>query len=43
MKAIEVMNMLDICRQTLCRYVKLGKIKVKAKIANNNYIYDDRV
>jgi len=32
---------LRITRQTLCRYVKNGKIKVKSKFSKNFFEYDD--
>lgn len=41
MKAKEVLQILKITRQTLCRYVKQGKIKIKSKISNNFFEYDD--
>lgn len=40
MKAKEVMNILNITRSTLSRYVKQGYIKV-SKTPTNVYIYDD--
>ena len=39
MKAKEVLNLLNISRVTLHKYVKLGKIKVK-KLNNGYYDYD---
>jgi len=39
MKAKEVMEVLGICRQTLCNYVKQGKIKIDA-IINGKYRYN---
>ena len=41
MKAKEVLKILGITRQTLCSYVKDGKIKVKNKIQNNFFDYDE--
>lgn len=41
MKAKEVLQILRITRQTLCRYVKNGKIKVKSKFSKNFFEYDD--
>lgn len=41
MKAKEVLQILKITRQTLCRYVKQGKVKIKSKISNNFFEYDD--
>ena len=41
MKAKEVLKILGICRQTLCNYVKEGKIKVNSKISDNFYDYND--
>ena len=40
MKAKEVMNVLRCTRQTLCSYVKSGKIQV-TKMSNGQYIYDE--
>jgi predicted site-specific integrase-resolvase len=40
MKAKEVLGLLKIARQTLVRYVKEGKIKVKTK-PNGQYDYDE--
>lgn len=40
MKAKNVLKMLDITRPTLCKYVKLGIIKVK-KLKNGLYDYED--
>ena len=39
MKAAEVMKLLDITRQTLCKYVKEGKIKTDACV-NGQYRYN---
>ena len=39
MKAADVMKVLDITRQTLCRYVKNGKILIDSKI-NGQYRYN---
>lgn len=41
MKAKEVMRILRCTRQTLCSYVKSGKIKV-TKMSNGQYIYTMR-
>ena len=41
MKAKEVLKILGIHRQTLCEYVKQGKVKVKAKINRYHYEYDE--
>ena len=40
MKAGEVLRTLHISRQTLCQYVKTGKIKV-TKLPNSKYDYDE--
>lgn len=40
MKAGEAMSILRICRQTLSKYVKAGKIKV-TRLPNGQYDYDD--
>src|SRR5271166_2363253 len=40
MKSKEVKKILDITPQTLCTYVKLGKIRV-VKINDYHYIYND--
>ena len=39
MRAREVMEVLHICRKTLCRYVKQGKILIDAQI-NGQYRYN---
>lgn len=39
MKAKEVLKILNITRQTLCKYVKMGSIKVK-KLPNGQYDYN---
>ena len=39
MKAKEVLQILDITRPTLCKYVKEGKIKIDANI-NGKYRYN---
>lgn len=41
MKSNQVLKILGITRQTLCRYVKEGKVKVKARINEKFYEYDD--
>ena len=41
MKSNQVLKILGITRQTLCRYVKDGKVKVKARINEKFYEYDD--
>lgn len=41
MKSKQVLKILGITRQTLCRYVKEGKVKVKARINEKFYEYDD--
>lgn len=41
MKAKQVLNILGICRQTLCNYVKQGKIKINSKYSRTFYDYDD--
>lgn len=41
MKSNKVLKILGITRQTLCRYVKEGKVKVKARISEKFYEYDD--
>ena len=41
MKAKEVLQILKITRQTLCKYVKQGKIKIKSKLSKNFFEYDD--
>lgn len=40
MKAKEVLELLQITRQTLTRYVKKGYIKVKV-LPTGKYVYDD--
>ena len=40
MRAKEVMKVLGICRQTLCNYVKQGKIKIDSVI-NGQYRYNE--
>ena len=40
MKAKDVLSILGITRATLCKYVKLGFIKV-TKMPNGRYSYDD--
>ncbi len=40
MKCKDVLQILGCCRQTLCRYVKDGTIKVTVK-KNGRYEYDD--
>lgn len=40
MKSSEVLRTLHICRQTLCQYVKDGKIKA-TKLPNGQYDYDE--
>ena len=40
MKAKEVMQILQITRPTLCKYVKQGLIKIDA-IINGKYIYNN--
>lgn len=40
MKANDVLDLLGITRNTLTQYVKIGKIKVNAKMENRNYDYD---
>jgi len=39
MKAKEVMNLLDICRRTLARYVKSGQVKIDVTI-NGQHRYN---
>lgn len=39
MKAKEVMKILKISRVTLCKYVKIGKIRVKT-MPNKTYLYN---
>lgn len=39
LKAKDVMNILNITRQTLCKYVKEGKVKINSNI-NGKYTYD---
>ena len=41
MKAIEALKLLKVTRNTLCKYVKQGKIKVKT-LPNGYFIYDDK-
>lgn len=41
MRSGEVLRTLHITRQTLCKYVKTGKIKV-TKLPNGMYDYTDR-
>jgi len=41
MKAKQVLSILGITRQTLCNYVKNGKVKIASKFSNNFYEYDD--
>ena len=41
MKAKQVMKILGVTRQTLCRYLKEGKVKIKAKINEKFFEYDD--
>ena len=41
MKAKQAMKILGVTRQTLCRYLKEGKVKIKAKINEKFFEYDD--
>lgn len=41
MKAKQVLEILSITRQTLCSYVKQGKIKIKSVFNKYHYEYDD--
>lgn len=41
MRAKEVLKLLNVTRETLCRYVKDGKIKVGHKYNRTRYEYDD--
>ena len=41
MKAKEVKKILGITQFTLYRYLKDGKVKLKAKLSKTNYDYDD--
>lgn len=41
MKAKEAKKILGISQNTLYRYVKLGKVKLKAKLSTTRYEYDD--
>ena len=41
MRAKEVLNLLNVSRETLCRYVREGKIKVSHKYSRTRYEYDD--
>lgn len=41
MKAKEVLQILKITRQTLCKYAKQGKVKIKSKLSKNFFEYDD--
>lgn len=40
MKSKDVLNILQITRPTLCKYVKMGLIKTDAKI-NGQYVYNE--
>ena len=39
--ALMLLQILKITRQTLCKYVKQGKIKIKSKLSKNFFEYDD--
>lgn len=41
MKAKEVLKILGVTQQTLWKYVRSGKVKIKAKISRSYYEYDD--
>lgn len=41
MKAKEVLKILGITQQTLWKYAKSGKIKIKSKLSRSYYEYDD--
>ena len=43
MKAKEVLNLLNIHRQTLCTYVKSGKIKIKTKFNRYHKEIEEKV
>ncbi len=40
MKSNKVLKLLNVTRQTLCRYVKIGRVKVK-KLPSGHYDYDE--
>lgn len=41
MKAKEVLKILGITQQTLWKYAKSGKVKIKSKLSRSYYEYDD--